>query len=402
MKMKRSTALWTALSLMAVFSLGLVSCSRSEKRSEMAEEPSLPPIRVGVFNGYGGAQTCIWEAFAACSLDRDMSVRYITTSEIAAGVLDSLDAIVIPGGGGTRQYQNLGEENIRRIKEFVYRGGGAVGICAGAYLFSATPEYSCLNINGAKAIDLEHDNRGHGIAAFRLTEEGKKVFAEYADADTLFCMYYEGPVFVPAPDDTIHYVELATMLSDVHEEGNAPANMTNNRPFFIGNRYGKGKVFAHPESTAGKMWLIARMVRWTQIDDEEASLAEMVKKQRFGQLPEVKDRSLVDKEILMSVDDLKFESGCFKKLVYGSEDEKLETLDWLKAHLSWDAKRWIQGMLYDDSPKVRAAAARYIADIHYFTYLDDVKAAYHSETDAEAKKDMGASLERMLGMYCRD
>lgn len=399
MKTRKTFKFFTALLLMVV---ALTACSNGHQ--ENVEPTSTPQIRVGIFNGFGGAQTCIWEAYAACALDRDMNVRYITTSEIAAGVLDSLDAIVVPGGGGTRQYQNLGEENIRRIKEFVHRGGGAVGICAGAYLFSATPEYSCLSINGAKAIDIEHDNRGHGIAAFSLTDAGKKVFAEYADADTLFCMYYEGPVLVPAPDDTIQYVEFATMLSDVHEEGNAPANMTNNRPFFIGNHYGKGKVFssiAHPESTAGKMWTIARMVRWTQTDDEEASLNDMVTKQRFGQHPEVKDKSLVNKEILMSIDDLKYESASFKKLVYGTEDEKLETLAWLKAHCSWDAKRWIQGMLYDSSPKVRAAAAQYIADIHYFTYLNDVKAAYQAETDEEAKKSIGASLVKMEELFTR-
>lgn len=56
------------------------------------------------------------------------------------------------------------------------------------------------------------------------------------------------------------------MESDVHEEGNAPANMTNGKPFFVANNYGKGRVFssiAHPEGTPGMMWMIPRMVRWT-------------------------------------------------------------------------------------------------------------------------------------------
>lgn len=49
------------------------------------------------------------------------------------------------------------------------------------------------------------------------------------------------------------------MESDVHEEGNAPANMTNGKPFFVANNYGKGRVFssiAHPEGTPGMMWMI--------------------------------------------------------------------------------------------------------------------------------------------------
>lgn len=346
-----------------------------------------PLRRVGVFDGYGGAQTCIWEAVAACRLDGDLNVRTITTGDIARGVLDSLDVIVVPGGGGSRQYLNLGGENVRRIKEFVAGGGGAVGICAGAYLFSDTPDYTCLGISGACAIDREHDNRGHGNAAFRLTEEGKRLFPEYAQADSLFCMYYEGPVLIPAKAG---YTEFATMLSDVHEEGDAPAGMTNNRPFFLGSSYGKGRVFctiAHPESTPGKMWMIARMVRWV--------LGEEDLPQRFSKDPALQDASLVSRECLMSVGDLKKESAFLQTFFYGTPEEKLQALQWLKEHSSWDAKRWVQGLLFDDSPRVRAAAAEYIADAHYLTYLPDVEALYLSETDAATREQAGRSLERL-------
>ena len=84
--------------------------------------------------------------------------------------------------------------------------------------------------------------------------------------------------------------------------------------------------------------------------------------------------------------------------MYGTENDKIEALEWLKAHQSWDAKRWIQGALFDGSAKVRAAAAKYIADIHYFTFVKDVRAAYEAETDAEAKKIIGESLEKMLDL----
>ncbi|HPV87615.1 MAG TPA: BPL-N domain-containing protein, partial [Bacteroidales bacterium] len=251
-------------------------------------------MRVAVFDGHGGAQTCIWEAVAAIKLDAQMEVRTITSADIANNVLDSLDAIIIPGGGGSRQYLNLGNENQRRIKVFVARGGGAVGICAGAYLFSDTPEYSCMQLNGAQAIDIEHDNRGHGMAKFTLTEEGKEFFPEVAERDTLYVMYYEGPVFVPREGADIQYETLAIMESDVHEQGDAPKNMTNNKPFFIGNKYGEGRVFsciAHPEATPGMMWMIPRMVRWT-LDKPIAGYAE-----------NVIDPTIFNKEILMSIAD---------------------------------------------------------------------------------------------------
>ena len=44
-------------------------------------------VRVGVFQGNGGAQTCIWETIASIQLDPDMTVRTITTGDIANGVL---------------------------------------------------------------------------------------------------------------------------------------------------------------------------------------------------------------------------------------------------------------------------------------------------------------------------
>ena len=93
-KIYSSATLLLMLVMLAMHS----SCSQKQE----TEGEQMTEIRVGVFNGNGGAQTCIWEAYAACTLDRDMRVRYITTSDIAAGVLDSLDVIVVPGGGGTQ------------------------------------------------------------------------------------------------------------------------------------------------------------------------------------------------------------------------------------------------------------------------------------------------------------
>ena len=78
-----------------------------------------------------------------------------------------------------------------------------------------------------------------------------------------------------------------------------------------------------------------------------------------------------------------------------SEAEKLQALQWLKEHSSWDAKRWVQGLLFDDSPLVRAAAAQYIADAHYLTYLPDVEALYLSEADAATREQVCHSLERL-------
>ena len=346
-------------------------------------------VRVGVFQGNGGAQTCIWETIASIQLDPDMMVRTITTGDIANGVLRDLDVIIIPGGEGATQYMNLGEENMERIRNFIRSGKGAVGICAGAYLFTDTPEYACMHINGGKAIDIEHDNRGHGISAFSLTAEGKKLFPELAKRDKSYVMYYEGPVLVKSDSIPLPYTTMAIMETDVHEEGNAPANMTNNRPFFIANEYGKGHVFSsisHPEATPGMMWMIPRMVRWTLRMPVVAYSKRVV------------NPDLYNREILMTKDDLRRERGYYRTFLYGSPKEKIAALDWLQACRSWDAKRWVQGLLFDNSPAVRERAARFIAETDYLPFLSDLEAACRVERDEQTKQKMVKHLEHLKAL----
>lgn len=346
-------------------------------------------VRVGVFQGNGGAQTCIWETIASIQLDPDMTVRTITTGDIANGVLKDLDVIIIPGGEGATQYMNLGEENMERIRNFIRSGKGAVGICAGAYLFTDTPGYACMHINGGKAIDIEHDNRGHGISAFSLTAEGKKLFPELAKRDKSYVMYYEGPVLVKSDNIPLPYMTMAIMETDVHEEGNAPANMTNNRPFFIANEYGKGRVFSsisHPEATPGMMWMIPRMVRWTLRMPVVAYSKRVV------------NPDLYNREILMTKDDLRKERGYYRTFLYGSPNEKIAALDWLQACRSWDAKRWVQGLLFDNSPAVRERAARFIAETDYLPFLSDLEAACRVERDAQTKQSMMRHFEHLKAL----
>ncbi|MDD2564525.1 MAG: BPL-N domain-containing protein [Salinivirgaceae bacterium] len=367
------------------FSMVCYSCSSNAPHASNADETA---IKVGVFDGHGGAQTCVWEAVESIKIDKGMVVKRIATSDIANGCLDSLDAIIIPGGGGSRQYLNLGHGNQQRIRSFVAQGGGAVGICAGAYLFSNTPNYACLAMNGAQAIDIEHDNRGHGLAKFTLTDEGKNLFPELASLDTNFVVYYEGPVFIDAPD-SLTYTSFATMESDVHEEGNAPSNMTNAKPFFIGNRYGKGRIFssiAHPEATPGMRWLIPRMVRWT------------LNKELVGYNQNAVRPTILGKEILFSKEMLKRESKCYSTFLYGSPEEKVEALNWLETNVSWDAKRWVQGLLYDSSAVVRARVAEYISNSEFTHYLPDLRAALKQEINENTKIKLKSSIQILEGI----
>lgn len=341
--------------LVVLFMMTIALSAKAEK----------PEIKVGVFDGHGGAQTCIWETVEALRLDAGMSVSTLTSAQIAAGGLDKLDVLVIPGGSGSRQYLNLGAQNRDRIRRFIESGKGAVGICAGAYLFTSTPGYPSMGLNGNQAIDIEHDNRGHGLVRFSLTREGQALFPELADRSINYLFYYEGPVLVDAPDNQL-YTVLARMESDVHEEGNAPAGMTMYKPFFVANEYGKGRVFssiAHPEATPGMRWMVPRMVRW-------AARREIVQYEAAWIQP-----GLFNSEILFSQAMLKKEADLLQILLLGRPDEKVEALDWLESNLSWDARRWVQGLLYDESQAVRERARQYILNNELTMYRLDLDAS---------------------------
>lgn len=369
--------------LATVFLLLLMAVCRDAKVSTGIEtdvQLSRQTIRVGVFEGHGGAQSCVWETYEALRRDAGMRPYYVTSADVANGVLDTLDAFIIPGGGGSRQWLNLGAQNHQRIADFAVNGGGILGICAGAYLLSNTPEYACMGLSRGVAIDIEHDNRGHGVANVTLSALGKELFPEVARQDTIRIVYYEGPVY-----DTVQrpYEVFATMESDVHTEGGAPENMTNGRPFLIGNDTGRGRIMAciaHPEATPGMQWMIPRMVRWTL---------------RSGLVPydsAMVNPSLAGRECLMTIEMLRRESAQFKTFLYGSAEEKVEALAWSRSAVSWDAKRWVQGLLYDGDPRVRAAAAEYVAWMGYTRYLSDVKAAAAAEQDPQAKAVFEAAL----------
>lgn len=356
------------------------------------------PLRVGIYEGYGAAETCVREAVAASEMDAALRVRVIRSADLARGILDSLDVVVLPGGSGSRMYMSMGESNRRRLTSFVEDGGGLVGICAGAYLTSSTPEYSCLDMSGGEAVDIEHDNRGRGVAKVTLTEEGKRLFPEVASRDTLYVMYYEGPVIRPREGSRWRYSTYGMMESDVHVEGNAPAGMTPHRPFFYQSTYGKGKVFSsvgHPEATPGMQWMLSRMIH---------SVCPNGKKVQ-PQLPTAYIQpNMYERELLMDGARREKEENVYRQLLAGNAEERIAGMRWIGDMLSWDGKRWLQGMLFDSEPAVRAEAANVMARCLYRYYLPDLKAALKSESDKDVREVLRQAIGILEGKYyfCTD
>lgn len=375
---------------LVLFSVVLFSCGGK------GDNAGLERVRVGVLNGIGSGDINMPEVYAACFLDSRIDAKYITTADIASGVLDSLDVIVFPGGAGSAHTFSLGETNTEKVKEFARNGGGILAICAGGYALSHTPGYACISMNGASVYDLDHSSRGQGLCAVKLTEEGKRVFPELKEADTLYLLFENGPLLEPAEDslmgDATPYTPFVEMISDVYGMGGGVKGASPGKPFILGNNYGKGRVctsIGHPESTPGMMWMIPRMLMWcAQKDKFEEYDAPLCN-------PDI----YLNREVILTKEDLEKESSLYYTFVYGTTEEKLEGVEWMKEHPSWSMKKWVESLLFDKDAKVRVAAAEFIAENQIIRWRDYVKGALKAEKDSLAKREIAASDEYLDGLF---
>lgn len=354
------------------------SCKRVPTKAEKR-------IKVGVFDKNGDSPWCITDAVEALKIDSKIDCEVIRASQIVSDEILDFDAIVFPGGSGRSETMSLGETGIERVVSLVKdKGIAVVGICAGAYIMTNTPNYPSLNLTGYKAIDIEHDHRGHGLAKFSLTEEGKKIFPELKDREISFCQYYEGPVLVSAEDEIVEG-SLGTMLSDVHTVEGTPANMTNNRPFIVANTVGKGKVASfvgHPECTPGMRWMLPRIVRW-------ATNSEMVKYPKSVVRPD-----FYKKEIIYTKEIQDLQSKYYNNLS-GSKEEKLEAIDKVIELACWSSKKWIPGLLRDKDADVRSKASIALVKLERTDALADLEVAFANETNDDCKIQLKKSLTEL-------
>lgn len=369
-----ATFRWGGVSL---FALGLGAALVAGER----------PIRVGLYEAHGAAPACVQDAREALRLDPAITVTPLTPADIQARGLKGLDAVVFPGGGGSRQVLDLGAGGAEAVRAFVRAGGGAVGLCAGAYMLSDTPGYACLHLAPAAAIDRDHDERGHGMVLFTPAGPGLAFFPELKEVKAPTMCYYEGPILVPAEGAEV----LATLVSDVALENDAPKGMTPGRPLFLRAPAGKGRVFlsvGHPESTPGMRWMVARMVRWTVGRAPAPPPPGSVRPGLTGEI-------LFDKVLRAE------EEALFQTLLYGTAPERAAAVARLAAVRSWAGPRWIRGALRDADPAVRSAAAGALGELESTWTLPDLEAALAAEKDAQAAAALRSTRDQFKSLTGR-
>lgn len=349
-------------------------------------------IVVGVFNKNGDSPYCISDAIEALKIDGGIEPRVISAAEIMSGEADDVDVFLFPGGSGRSETGSLGELGQQKIIDIVTKKGkGVVGICAGAYILSETPNYPSLDLSAGEAIDIEHDHRGHGLVKFSLSEKGKEVFPELKDREICYSQYYEGPVLIPAKKSKYKYEVLATMKSDVHTVDGAPEGMTSDRPFVIITNVEKGKtasVVGHPECTPGMRWMIPRLARI------------VAGKEIISYPKNVVRPDIYTKEILFTSEQLEKQQKAYNCLIKSKED-KLKAMQDIVDMCAWSAKKWIPPMLRDKDFEVRLLAAKLVVYLERTDAIEDLQAAVGNELNEKNKSELEDQLNLLKSISNR-
>jgi glutamine amidotransferase-like uncharacterized protein len=227
-----------------------------------ATEPAAEAaIRVAIYDAASEVSKGPGHLLRFLTVERGFAARRVTPADILAGCLDEADVLIMPGGSGSKQAAELGEDGRRKIREFVDGGGGYVGICAGSYL--ATTHYVwSLGLINAQVWDRAHWARGGGEVTLGMSDPGRRLLGR---GGGVAVHYNQGPLLVPDDEPELPgYEVLAVFETEIAEKGAVAGAMTGTHAI-IRSMFGAGRVICfspHPEVPGGPTELIEAGVRW--------------------------------------------------------------------------------------------------------------------------------------------
>ena len=206
------------------------------------------PIRAGIFQNESNSNIHIARQL---TLSPEYDLRVLGPEDYTNGVLETLDLVIQPGGGCTKQYKALGEKGAEALKKFVRGGGKYYGVCAGAFLAMQQSREGDprLGLIPFKGDDPAH-YRGDAPIRVDFTDEG--VSALGTTNKTCTVIYFGGPAAIPGEpvEDTDVKVFGRYAGRTINTKQPEPVAEMLGKGAFLGGRVGKGRVFVscpHPE-----------------------------------------------------------------------------------------------------------------------------------------------------------
>ena len=242
------------------------------------------PLRLAVYVGDGARGIGVFRWLELTALAKDVETLPVDADAIRGGALDGVDTLIVPGGSSVAMAKSLDAAGRNRIKEFVARGGGYIGTCAGCCLVMAP--------NKARPVML-------GLVPYTFGEAGggqdradlKIKFNDRAEAlagikkGDMRIKFSRGPVPVPARTATNDAIEVvATYASDINAQTGKQRPSKAGQAAALAGTYGKGRVFVfavHPEMDVDDhvalrgafRYVAGREVSWTYPQRRRGQLA---------------------------------------------------------------------------------------------------------------------------------
>ena len=231
------------------------------KRLDERGAPLPPPVRTGVFSGNGPRANGFIAYLRLIANSPDLELTPVDAHDVRSGALDRLDLLVMPGGDSRSEKRDLGADGAARIREFLRRGGGYIGSCAGCCLLmdeNMSPE------RGINVIPFYRTgSKGGYMMPVKVNAKGAKALG--IAEKTYAIRYHGGPVLEPSTNVIAgaSFEIWGTYEHDFGKPGSKPEMV--GRGAMVGGTYGKGRVFAfavHPENYSGTRELLRGAFRY--------------------------------------------------------------------------------------------------------------------------------------------
>ena len=171
------------------------------------------------------------------------TVMRIKANDILTQGLDRFVILCIPGGNMFQYAQDLTLEGIEKIRQFVFRGRGYIGICGGAYFTgervfwqeNQLPMNSLGIFPGVTLGPVEEIAPYPQCTMCKVNIVNRSHPITQLEPDTAWIMYCYGPMFIPKEGVDVQILGNYEIL---------------NRPAMLAFMYGQGRVFnigVHPE-----------------------------------------------------------------------------------------------------------------------------------------------------------
>ena len=227
--------------------------------------PALPeakPLRVAVFVDKGARNIGAFRWLEITARMNDAVATPVDGEAVRAGALDAADVLVMPGGSSVTEAKSLGAEGRGKVKDFIKRGGGYVGTCAGCCLLMepASHHPDMLHLipfkfgpSGGKAdLSIAFNERATALAGIKKGKASVR--------------FSEGPVLLPSkPVEGANVEVVGTYDSDLNSMSDKERPSRAGCAAAVAGTYGKGRLFVfavHPEYDVDDHYLLQGAFRY--------------------------------------------------------------------------------------------------------------------------------------------